>query len=46
MKEEYEVLIKNDFRTIIDLPLGCKDIRCKWILRENTIFRVLTISLV
>lgn len=35
MQDEYDALIKNGTLELIDPPLGCKPIGCKWIFRNK-----------
>ena len=35
MQDEYDALIKNGTWELIDPPLGCKPIGCKWIFRNK-----------
>ena len=35
MKEEYKSLQKNNTRELVDLPLGRKLVKCKWVYKTK-----------
>nr|KYP65831.1 Retrovirus-related Pol polyprotein from transposon TNT 1-94 [Cajanus cajan] len=33
MKDEYEALLKNNTWSLVDLPVGCKAVGCRWVFK-------------